>query len=133
MFSHYLMFNGVCAQALEAYAKAFGATVAEKRTYADVPNPGFEVTEQMKSLVLHSRLVWDGSELMCADSTDPVRTGGNMYISMTTDDEALVRQAWAVLADGGHIHMELTPTFFAAAHGSLQDRFGVNWMFTANA
>jgi len=54
-----------------------------------------------------------------------------MYISLSTKDEAMVRKAWDTLKLGGEIYMELTPTFFAAVHGSLRDRFGVNWMFTA--
>jgi PhnB protein len=53
-----------------------------------------------------------------------------MYITITGKDPALIRNAWDTLKEGAEIHMELRPAFFAALHGSLQDRFGVNWMFT---
>lgn len=132
MFSHYLMFNRNCAQALEVYTKAFGAEIAEKQTYGDMPpNPNFPIAEEDKALVLHARLRWNGTELMCADASARCETGDNMYVSITTQDLALVQKAWGILQEDGEIYMDLAPSFFAAAHGSLRDRFGINWMFTA--
>lgn len=131
MLGHYLMFNRNCAEALEVYAKAFDTQVAEKQTYGDMPpNPAFPVAEENKSLVLHARIVIDGMEIMCADSSEPSKSGDNMYISVTTKDAAMVQRAWDILQEGGEIYMKLSPQFFAAAHGSLCDRFGINWMFT---
>jgi PhnB protein len=43
----------------------------------------------------------------------------------------MVRRAWAALAEAAKVFMALVPSFFAKLHGSLRDRFGVNWMFTA--
>lgn len=45
--------------------------------------------------------------------------------------EAAVRKAWDVLKEGGEVYMELAPSFFAKAHGSLRDKYGINRMFTA--
>lgn len=132
MVGHYLLFNRNCAQAAAVYEKAFDAKVLEMQKYGDMPpNPQFPVPESDKELVLHSRLLIDGMELMCADS--PQRSAGcdNMYVSITTKDEAYVRRAWDVLKEGGEVYMDLAPSFFATLHGSLQDRFGINWMFTA--
>ncbi|MCL2352478.1 MAG: hypothetical protein FWC55_08110, partial [Firmicutes bacterium] len=56
--------------------------------------------------------------------------GENMYITMTTKDAAAVQKAWDTLKEGAEVYMDLAPTFFAALHGSLRDRFGINWMFT---
>ena len=132
MIGHYLMFDRNCAEALEFYAKAFDGKITEKQTYGDMPpNPSFPVSEADKGLVLHSRLVIDGMELMCADKSECPTYGDNMYVTVTTNDEAKVRRAWDLLKDGGEIYMDLAPSFFAAAHGSLRDRFGINWMFTA--
>lgn len=129
---HYLLFNRECAQALEAYTKAFGAEVTEVSRYGDMPpNPDFPVADADRALVLHSRLRIDDEELMCADTVGPRQLGNSQFVSITTIDEALVRQAWQVLADGGEVYQPLAPSFFAAAHGSLRDRYGINWMFTA--
>lgn len=56
--------------------------------------------------------------------------GANMYISVTTKDLSLVENAWDLLKQDAEIYMELASTFFAELHGSLRDKFGVNWMFT---
>ena len=132
MIGHYLMFNRNCAEALEVYAKAFGAQIKEMQTYGDMPpNPAFPIAEGDKGLVLHAKLNINGAELMCADAGGRSESGTNMYVTVTTPDAAFVQAAWNILKDGGNIYMELAPSFFAKLHGSLRDRFGINWMFTA--
>lgn len=132
MLGHYLMFRGNCMEALETYKRAFGAEIAEVQRYGDMPpDPAFPVAEEQKNLVLHARLRIDGGEIMCADSSERSGAGDNMYVSVTTPDAAYVQKAWDALKEGGVVYMELAPSFFAAAHGSLRDRFGINWMFTA--
>ncbi|MDR2490327.1 MAG: VOC family protein [Spirochaetaceae bacterium] len=133
MLGHYLIFNRNCAEALETYAKAFGANVGEVQKYGDMPpDPSFPIAEADKSLVLHSRLNIAGAELMCADASERSTSGSNMYVTVTTPDAALVKGAWDILKVGAEIYMELAPTFFASLHGSLRDKFGINWMFTAS-
>ncbi|MEL7565642.1 MAG: VOC family protein [Dehalobacterium sp.] len=132
MLGHYLMFNKNCAEALEVYTKAFNAKITEIQKYGDMPpNPAFPIAESDKGLVLHARLEIDGMELMCADSSERSIGGDNMYVSITTKDAVLVQKAWNILKTDGEIYMELAPSFFATLHGSLQDKFGINWMFTA--
>jgi PhnB protein len=127
------MFNRNCKEALEMYTRAFDAKISEMQKYGDMPpNPAFPIVESDKDLVLHARLNIDGKELMCADGPAQNSSGDNMYISITTNDAALVQKAWDVLKHGATIYMELAPSFFANLHGSLQDRFGINWMFTAS-
>lgn len=132
MLGHYLMFNRNCAEAIKTYETALGAKVLEMQKYGDMPsNPAFPVSDADKNLVLHARLELDGMELMCADGSGQITSGNNMYVSITTKDASFVQKAWGLLRQGGEVYMELTPTFFAAFHGSLRDRFGINWMFTA--
>ena len=57
--------------------------------------------------------------------------GNNMYVSITTKNAALIQRAWNVLKQDGEIYMELTESFFTVLLGSLRDRFGIDWMFTA--
>lgn len=132
MLGHYLMFNRNCGEAIKAYEKALDAKVMEIRKYGEMPpNPNFAVSDEDKDLVLHARLYACGAEIMCADSSGKSLIGTNMYVSITTKDADLVQRAWDVLKQDGKIYMELAPSFFAALHGSLQDKFGINWMFTA--
>jgi len=125
------MFNRNCSEALETYVKAFGAQISEMQKYGDVPDAGFPVDDNDKNLILHSRLKLDDTEIMCADSPEHYQPGNNMFVSITTNDSHLVKKAWEVLKVDGKVYMELTPTFFAELNGSLQDKFGINWMFTA--
>lgn len=132
MLGHYLMFNRNCAEALLVYEKAFDAKITEMQKYGDMPpNPNFPVPDENKELVLHSRIQLDGGEIMCADASERGEAGNNMYVSITTKDAALIQRAWNILKQDGEIYMELTESFFAVLHGSLRDRFGINWMFTA--
>lgn len=132
MLGHYLLFNRNCGEAVRTYEKALNAQITEIRTYGDMPpNPDFPISDDDKNLVLHARLQLDGMELMCADSAERSNSGDNMYVSVTTKDAAFVQKAWDVLKEDGEIYMELTPSFFASLHGSLRDKFGINWMFTA--
>lgn len=132
MLGHYLMFNRDCSEALGIYEKAFDAKISEMQKYGDMPpNPNFPIPEENKELVLHARIQLDGGEIMCADASERGQVGSNMYVSITTKDAAYIQKAWDVLKQDGEIYMELTPSFFAALHGSLRDRFGISWMFTA--
>jgi PhnB protein len=126
------MFNKNCSEALDVYVKAFDAKITELQKYGDMPpNPAFPIAESDMGLVLHARLEIDGTELMCADSSEHSTSGENMYVSITTKDSALVQKAWDILKIDGEIYMELEQSFFATLHGSLKDKFGINWMFTA--
>jgi PhnB protein len=132
MIGHYLMFDRNCAEALECYKAAFGGEVTEIQRYGDMPpDDDFPITDDNKNLILHAKFSFCGGEIMCADAHGRHSPGSNMYVTVTTPDEAYVRKAWEMLKDGGEVYMELAPSFFAAAHGSLRDKFGVNWMFTA--
>jgi PhnB protein len=131
MTGTYLMFNGKCNEALKLYEKAFNVQIKEIQKFGDMPpNPKFPVTDSNKDRILHSKFILDGTEIMCSDSSGESQSGSNIYVTITTKDESMVKQAWDILKDSGKIYMELQPSFFALSHGSLQDQFGINWMFT---
>jgi PhnB protein len=131
MVGMYLMYKGNCIEALKLYEKAFDVKINEIQRFGDMPpNPNFPISDNEKDRILHSKFVLDGTEIMCSDSSGESQSGSNMYVSITTKDGKLAKQAWDVLKDAGEIYMELQPSFFALSHGSLQDQFGINWMFT---
>lgn len=131
MIGHYLMFNRNCEEALSVYEKAFNTKVIMMQKYKDMPtNPNFPIAEGDLNLVLHARFAIDGTEIMCADGRYTPVYGNNMFITFTTGNMELVKQAWEILKVDGNIYMELNPTFFAKLHGHLQDKYGVNWMFS---
>ncbi len=52
--------------------------------------------------------------------------GISLTLLCKTDDET--RRMFDSLANGGQVQMPLSPTFFTSQFGTLNDRFGVNWM-----
>ena len=130
MPSFYLMFNGNCREALQAYESAFDTKVERVQKYSDMPpDPSFPISDADKDKIMHSLMHILGTEFMFSDSSDDCKPGSNMYVSVS-GDERTVRKAWDVLKKDGTVYMELAPAFFAKLHGSLRDRFGVNWMFS---
>ncbi|MNN80944.1 hypothetical protein D3C81_1977130 [compost metagenome] len=49
-------------------------------------------------------------------------------ISINVDSKADAQRVFNALAEGGNVTMPLEKTFWAAAFGALEDRFGVSWM-----
>ena len=49
-------------------------------------------------------------------------------LTLTVKDDAEAERIFAILADGGQVHMPLMPSFFSSKFGMVADRFGVNWM-----
>jgi PhnB protein len=49
-------------------------------------------------------------------------------LALTYPDVAEARRVFGALAEGGRIDMPLGETFWAAAFGSVTDRFGTPWL-----
>ena len=127
----YLMFNGVCEEALNLYAKAYNTKIDNIMKYKDAPaNPDFPISEEEMDKVINASMTINGLQVMASDTPDLV-DGNKMYLSMMFDDVDKLNHAWNTLKDGAmDIYMEPTESFFAVAHGSLRDKYGINWMFT---
>ncbi len=53
----YINFNGNCREAVEFYAEVFKAEKPQIMTYGEVPpDPEFDLPEEAKELVMHTRL-----------------------------------------------------------------------------
>jgi len=131
MFGLYLMFNRNCSDALEVYTEAFNAQVKEKQTFKEVikSNPNFPLAKEDEDLIIYSKIKIGNMQVICVDSSERSLAGFNTYI-FVKEEEDVVRKAWSILKQDGVIYTELDATTFAALHGSLRDKFGINWMFT---
>lgn len=132
MITPYLMFNRECSEAFQLYKEAFNGEMIAYQTYGDMPpNPEFPIADSDRDLVLHAELKLSASgTILGSDSQHDRGNGGKVSISVELESEEQARHAWDKLQDGGSAGMDLQQTFFAKLHGSLTDRFGVNWMFT---
>ncbi|MFV0555843.1 MAG: VOC family protein [Lactovum sp.] len=132
MIKPYILFNRNCDEAVNMYVKAFDGEIISMQKYSDMPeNPDFPITEDMKNLVIHSciKLTEEGY-IFASDSQQDYPASEKVVISLQLDSEEKARKAWDILKIDGKVHMELAPAFFSDLHGSVQDKYGVTWMFT---
>ena len=129
----YLNFNGNCAEAIELYEKAFRFKANVMR-YSDAPpSEGYQLAPGTENFVMHACLTnrHDYTVYLADVTPDMPSTFGNgMSISMELDSEDAVKSAFEILKEGGKVTMELQQTFWSKYFGSLEDKFGVNWMLS---
>ncbi|MDF2536203.1 MAG: Glyoxalase/bleomycin resistance protein/dioxygenase [Bacillales bacterium] len=134
MIKPYLMFNRNCEEAVNFYQKAFDGEILAMQKYGDMPlNPDFPVSENDKNLVLHSYLkLTEGGYIMASDSTmhSPGGNSDGLSLSVELDSVEMAQKVWDALKVDGKVLMDMAPSFFAKAHGSLKDKYGYTWMFT---
>lgn len=121
----YVNYRGRCEEAFRYYERHLGGRITGIVRHGDMPNPATpaEWTEK----VLHARIEIGTLVLMGADvaHAEPMRSA---YLALTVDDEAQAEGAYAALADGGEIFMQLERTPFANRFAMLRDRFGASWL-----
>ena len=119
----YIAING-CAEAIEFYKKAFGAT---ERGRLLLPN----------GLIGHAEIMIEGSLLMMADenpdwkSVSPETIGGNpmtfgLYVK---DVDAVFKKA---VDAGATVLMPIEDAFYGDRTGQVLDPFGYKWMIATH-
>jgi PhnB protein len=129
----YLNFNGNCREAAEFYAEVFGTEKPEIMTFGEAPpNPDYQLPEEAKDLVMHTRLNISGSNVMFSDvfPGQPFVAGNNISLAFVSDNQDEIKSAFSKLSDGGTVRMELQETFWSKSYGSLKDKFGIEWQFS---
>lgn len=129
----YVNFNGNCREAVEFYANVFVTEKPNFMTFGDSPqNPNYELPEDAKNLIMHTRLNILGSNIMFSDTFPgrPVTFGNNVNLAVVSRDVEQIRTVFNALKEDGHISMELQETFWSKCYGSLRDKFGVEWLFS---
>ena len=131
-FLPYLNFDGNCREAFTRYHEILGG---ELEVIGADGAPDGDTAAEYGDRVLHAALTFeDGAMLMASD----VQAGGDWpgvqgmyaYISLSTTDDA--QRIFTALADGGEVEMPVEPTFFSPMFGVCRDRFGTNWMISAD-
>jgi PhnB protein len=70
---------------------------------------------------------------MASDGCDEGSNFSGFSLALTVATEAEADRAFTALADGGHVQMSLTKTFWSSCFGMVTDRFGVSWMVSVEA
>jgi PhnB protein len=129
--SAYLHFNGNCREAMTFYKECLGGeltltTIGESPMAAQMPD--------MKDKIMHSVLAKDGFVLMASDMMGPegVTKGDAISLSITGTSATELRTFFSKLSRDGKVNHELKEEFFGT-YGDLTDKFGIDWMFQADA
>lgn len=126
----YLNFNGNCREAVEFYAEVFQTEKPHIMTFGEAPpNPNYELPEEAKNLVMHTRLNIDGSNVMFSDTFPgmPFVEGNNVTLAIVNKDTDQIKSMYEGLKEGGEVVMELQETFWSKLYGQVTDKFGIHW------
>jgi PhnB protein len=127
----YIGFNGEAKSAMEFYKSVFGGEVYSDTFGAFKDKGGMPVADEDTDKIMHAYLKGDhGIELMAADAPTGMLldSGSQMSLSLSGDDEALLRGYWDKLSEGGQVIMPLDKAPWGDTFGMLTDQFGMKWM-----
>lgn len=122
----YINFGDNAREAMTFYQQVLGGSL-QLHTFGEY---GAD-QEPFADLVMHGLLeTEDGLTLMGADSPPGMsRTvGNNITISLSGDDDAVLRERFERLAEGGSIDVPLERQMWGDVFGQLTDRFGIGWL-----
>ncbi|MFE7631235.1 VOC family protein [Kocuria sp. NPDC057446] len=129
LLNPYFSFRDSAEEAMTFYRSVFGGELSITRfsEYGAGDGPG----EQDK--VMHSMLTTGaGLVLMASDTPDSMdlTVGDNVAVSVSGDDETVLRGWWESLGAGGTVTMPLEEAPWGGLFGMCTDRFGIHWMLS---
>lgn len=129
----YLSFKDDAREAMEFYRSVFGGELTLS-TFGEFPRMVQDPAEN--ELVMHAQLTTaDGLTLMGSDTPAHMafERPANISLSLSGDDEGVLRGYWNALAEGGTVAMPFETPPWGGKFGMLVDKYGFSWMLAANA
>ncbi len=123
----YLSFRDNAREAMEFYKTVFGGKL-EMQTFKEY-HASQDPSEDNK--IMHAVLTADnGIVFMASDTPNSMeyRTGTNMSMSLSGDNETELRGYYEKLSAGGTIGMPLEKAPWGDMFGMFTDKFGVSWL-----
>jgi PhnB protein len=123
----YISFKSNARAAMEFYKSIFGG----KLTLTTFKEFNASQTPAEDNLIMHAELdAGDGLNFMASDT--PVRMeyrpGNNISMSLTGENEELLRTYFKQLSNGGKVGMPLEKAIWGDTFGMCTDKFGIGWM-----
>lgn len=125
----YIYSEDARAQA-EFYTNALGGEIVSLMTYGELP----EAKEELKDKIIHLCFTAAGVSFMMSDCVaEPLRHGNSISQALEFDTEEGAHEAFNRLSEGGQVKHPLTPAFWGALYGEIEDKYSVNWMITTSS
>jgi PhnB protein len=127
----YLTFNGNCREAMDFYWNCFHGTLTFQ-TIAESPGTN-QLPERIKRVILQATLVNDQLILIGSDiiSEQGLVIGNAVCLLLQCSNENELKEYYEKLLAGGVEIHPLTNTYWGAAFGVLQDRYGHQWLLSS--
>jgi PhnB protein len=128
----YIGFAGQCAEAMTFYKECIGGELDLQRVAG---SPMEQYWPNGGDKVFHSALVSGGITIMGSDMTGPGGhvIGNNMAIAIGCTSEEEINTFFNKLGEGGKVLDPLDKKFWGAIFGTIEDKFGIRWMFNYDA
>ncbi len=127
----YFVLNGNASEAIDFYSTVLDAKVLDITRFGDMPeDPDFEVSEEVKQLVMNASIeLPNGDVFMFSDTMPgmPFALGDQLTLALVFDTVEETRRVFEQLAEGGQVTMELQETFWSPLYGNVTDQFGNQW------
>ena len=123
----YLSFKDNTREAMEFYRTVFGGKL-DLSTFKDL-HASQDPSED--NMIMHSVLEADnGITIMASDTPSRMeyRTGTNMSMSLSGDNETELKAYFEKLSAGGMVTMPLEKAIWGDSFGMCTDKFGVQWL-----
>lgn len=128
----YIFFYGRCEEALEFYKSVFGGEYQLQRV-KDSPMAD-RVPPDAREGVMHAKFDGPGFQFMATDGPATKRVSpdeGNVSLSLEIHDRGEAERVFAKLGDGGTVMMPFGDAFWGGMFGVVTDKFGTEWMISA--
>jgi PhnB protein len=123
----YINFRDNTRQAMDFYKSVFGGNLM----VSSFKDGGMSQGPEDENLVMHSQLDADNGMTLMASDTPPgweYKPGTNVSISLSGDDEKLLRGYWDKLSGAGNTVMPLEKAPWGDTFGMCTDQFGIQWL-----
>lgn len=124
----YLSFRDNARDAMEFYKSVFGGEL-HLNTFGEMPGGDGAGAESDK--IMHAMLEGDNGVVLMGADTPPgmeYEEPAGISISLSGDDDGLLRGYWEKLTDGGTPMMQLEKAPWGDTFGMCVDKFGITWM-----
>jgi len=131
--STYLLFDGTCRQAMKFYQSCLGGELAV--TEVAQSNMKSQMPAALHDKVLNARLTGGHLDISASDwmrADQRPEPGNTMCLYITEGSHEELANIFAKLSDGAAVTDPLKQMWFGS-YGALNDRFGIRWMFHADA
>jgi PhnB protein len=134
----YLNFNGNCEEAFGFYRSVLGGEFSYMSRFNEMPlDAGAEpLSAEDAEKILHITLPISGeTSLMGSDVigewSQYFIEGNNFSVSIDASSKDEAERIFAGLSEGGQVIMPMGDTFWGSYFGMFTDKFGINWMVSA--